>query len=58
MAGDHTSTDMSAGFLKLAMLKRLLNKIRELLSAATDDRYMASDVRYTSVPVWRPWRDF
>jgi hypothetical protein len=49
---------MSAGFLKLAMLKRLLNKIRELLSAATDDRYMASDVRYTSVPVWRPWRDF
>jgi hypothetical protein len=33
------------------MLKHLLNKLRELLREIMD-------VRYTSVPVWRPWRDF
>jgi hypothetical protein len=35
------------------MLKRILDKVRELLNRA-----VASDVRYLSVPVWRPWRDF
>jgi hypothetical protein len=32
-------------------LKRLLTKVRELLNRPTD-------VRYTSAPLWRPWRDF
>lgn len=42
---------MSAAFLKLTLLKRILNKIRELFDRPTD-------VHYTSVPFWRPWRDF
>ena len=40
------------------MFKRLLSKLRELLRRATDELYMAREVRYTSVPVWRPWRDY
>jgi len=31
--------------------KQILNKVRELFRRV-------EDVRYTSVPVWRPWRDF
>jgi hypothetical protein len=31
-------------------LKRMLGKVREWLNKA-------SDVRYSSVPVWKPWRD-
>jgi hypothetical protein len=42
---------MDAVVLKLAFLKGLLGKIMELLSEARE-------VRYVSVPVWRPWRDF
>jgi hypothetical protein len=42
---------MSAALLKLTLLKRILNKIRELFDRPTD-------VHYTSVPLWRPWRDF
>jgi hypothetical protein len=38
----------------LAMLKYMLNKIRELLNRVISAR----EVRYTSVPIWRPWRDF
>jgi len=44
------------------MLKRMLNKARTLLdkirkwSALEDDRF--GSVSYTSVPSWRPWRDF
>ena len=34
-----------------AVLKRLLGKVRELLDRPVD-------VHYTSVPVWKPWRDF
>jgi hypothetical protein len=33
------------------MLKKLLNKLLELLK-------QMRDVTYTSVPYWRPWRDF
>jgi hypothetical protein len=33
------------------MLKRLRNSLRELFS-------QARDVRYISVPIWRPWRDY
>jgi len=38
--------------LRLAMLKQILNKIRELLKAVVED------VRYVAVPTWKPWRDF
>ena len=33
------------------MLKHLFDKVRELFNKIMD-------VRYTSVPYWRPWRDF
>jgi len=44
------------------MLKRMLNKARALLdkirkwNASEDNRF--GGVGYTSVPSWRPWRDF
>jgi hypothetical protein len=44
-------TVMTADVLRLIVLKRLGNKIRELLSKAME-------VRYVSVAVWKPWRDF
>jgi hypothetical protein len=40
------------------MLKSMLNKVRKLLTRASDVMNKARDVRYVSVPVWRPWRDF
>jgi hypothetical protein len=43
---------MTADVPRLAALKRMLNKLRELLSRTVED------ARYVSVPVWRPWRDF
>jgi hypothetical protein len=43
-----------------AMLKLILNKIGKCLKKARDagggEGY--ASVRYTSVPIWRPWRDF
>ena len=42
---------MVADVLRLAVLKRVLNKLRELLSEARD-------VRFVSVPLWKPWRDY
>jgi hypothetical protein len=42
---------MAADLPRLTMLKRLLHKLREFLNKRTD-------VHYTSVPVWKPWRDF
>jgi hypothetical protein len=42
---------MSGDIVRLTALKRLLDKVRELLSDARD-------LRYVSVAVWRPWRDF
>jgi hypothetical protein len=44
------------------MLKHILNKVRECLGKAR--KWMPPEdspfyhVRYTSVPLWRPWRDF
>jgi hypothetical protein len=44
------------------MLKHILNKVREWLHNAR--KWMPPEdspfyrVRYTSVPLWRPWRDF
>jgi hypothetical protein len=42
---------MANNILRLTVLKHLLNKFSELLSKARD-------VRYVTVPVWKPWRDF
>ena len=42
---------MTAGVPRLAALKKTFRKVREVLSKTID-------VRYVSVPVWRPWRDF
>jgi hypothetical protein len=42
---------IAADVLRLTVLKHMLNRVRELLSDARD-------VRYVSVPLWRPWRDF
>ncbi len=44
------------------MLKRMLNRVREWLQKAREWKPLADSpfprVRYTSVPVWKPWRDF
>ena len=42
---------MTADVLKFAALKHMFNKTKDVLSKIID-------VRYVSVPVWRPWRDF
>lgn len=42
---------MTAEIVRLTVLKRMLNKVREVL-------IKARDVRYVSVPIWRPWRDY
>ena len=40
------------------MLKHLLNKAREFLAQLQELFSRHRDVHYTSVPVWKPWRDF
>jgi hypothetical protein len=43
------------------MLKRMLHKARELLNRVRNWRSednLFYRVRYTSVPIWRPWRDY
>jgi hypothetical protein len=47
---------MTANLLSFAVLKYTLDKLREFLRKARDTRY--ATVRYTGVPIWRPWRDF
>ena len=42
---------MKVGPFLLTLLRLVLTKVRELLNRPTD-------VHYTSVPYWRPWRDF
>ena len=42
---------MKVGIFLLTLLKRFVTKVREFLNRPTD-------VRYTSAPLWRPWRDF
>ena len=37
---------------RLRMLRRILARIRTFFDAFTDVRY------YTSVPSWKPWRDY
>ena len=45
------SSLMKAEVPKPTLLKRILSKARELFNRPTD-------VHYTSVPIWRPWRRF
>lgn len=45
------SPAMNAGDLRLMWWKLVLETVRELFSRPTN-------VRYTSVPLWKPWRDF
>jgi len=44
------------------MLKRILEKAKEWFNKARKWNQRADSpyyrVRYTSVPVWKPWRDF
>ena len=40
------------------MLKQMLSKVRELLNRIRELLHRPTDVHYTSVPLWRPWRDF
>jgi len=44
------------------MLKHILNKAKELLNRAKKwippDDSPFYQVRYTSVPIWKPWRDY
>ncbi len=44
------------------MLKQLLIKVREWLNTAKSWNRRSDSpfyrVRYTSVPVWKPWRDY
>jgi hypothetical protein len=44
------------------MLKHMLNKIREILCKARKRNQPADSpfyqVRYLSVPLWKPWRDY
>jgi hypothetical protein len=42
---------MIADVLRVTVWKRIFNRVREVLGEIID-------VRYVSVPVWRPWRDF
>ena len=39
------------------MLKHIFSKFRELLNRVRE-REPLYRVRYFSVPIWRPWRDF
>ena len=42
---------MKRRIYELSFLRDLLARVCALFSKDTD-------VRYTSVPIWRPWRDF
>lgn len=60
--GDTQTWTKVRSIARLIMLKRMLNKARTLLdkirkwNASEDNRF--GGVGYTSVPSWRPWRDF
>jgi hypothetical protein len=47
---------------RLTVLKHMLNRAKHWLNMAREwNRFANSSsgrVRYTSVPVWKPWRDF
>jgi len=43
---------------RVAVLKQMLSKVRKFLSRVREFLGKPTDVHYTSVPLWRPWRDF
>jgi len=49
---------MSSDVVILSLLNDILNKARALLSRIRELLDKPTEVRYTSVPLWRPWRDF
>lgn len=53
---------MAADIRSLAVLKYILDKARELLNRARKWNSLADSafypVRYLSVPLWKPWRDY
>ncbi len=36
----------------------MLKRLRAILATALDKLEACRDAHYTSVPVWKPWRDF
>ncbi len=55
-------TTKGQSIVRLTVLKQILNKFRELLNKVR--RWLPPEdsqfyrVRYTSVPSWKPWRDY
>jgi hypothetical protein len=53
---------MTLDILRLTVLRHMLNEVRGLLNKArkwmppSDSLFYR--VRYTSVPLWKPWRDY
>jgi hypothetical protein len=53
---------MAADILRLTVLKHMLNKVREWIGKA--GKWMPPEdspcyrVRYLSIPLWKPWRDY
>jgi len=41
---------------RLGMLREIFRRTKELLENFAETLH--ANVRYTAVPVWRPWRDF
>ena len=49
--------DVAGDVPKFAILKRILNKLKEFVGKITAlDEPTA--VRYLAVPLWKPWRDY
>ena len=53
---DNTPLVTTADLPRLAVLKRILNRVRALLNEVRLAPYM--EARYTAVPFWKPWRDY
>jgi hypothetical protein len=53
---------MTVEVLRLSVLKQIFRKIKELLASArkwnAHAEFPSRPALYTSVPVWKPWRDF
>jgi len=47
---------MNTVIRQLGMLRKVFRRFKELLENFAETLDM--NVRYTAVPVWRPWRDF
>jgi len=45
-------------YVRLNMLKCMLSRLLALLKRVSELISRPTDVHYTSVPLWKPWRDF